>query len=477
MDYSSILQQVSCFWDSQAQPALERFVSRKSLSPGFDAKWRENGVLLQVCREAAAFGEKHFHEANFSVLQDEGRSPSLFFSIEPTGRFRENSENTVFFYGHLDKQPEASGWSAGLSAWQAVVRDGRLYGRGCADDGYSFYGAMTAIRALECEGIPHPRCVGFFETREETGSNDVDYYLAKLRTRCGSPRIVFVLDSGAGSYRQLWLTNSVRGTLSANLTVKILRHAVHSGEAGGIVPGTFDALRILLDRLTDPLTGHFRLSCFNPPIPERRLEEIKSAAKFLGEDYLTRFPWCPGLNGAPTRPYEDLVEKAVTAQTWKPSLSIIGAGGLPAPSEAANVQLPQTTLRLSIRIPPAADPEESLRQMTKELTRDPPFNVAVSFSDSEALSGWQAPEEAPWFSRACDQASLALWGLPALRKGEGGSIPILNLFAGLFPRAQFAVTGVLGPGSNAHGPDESLDIGYTRKFLACISSILANVPE
>lgn len=477
MNHSRIFQQVCCFWDSQAQPALETFVCRKALSPGFDAQWKEHGVLLQVCQEAAAFGKKHFEAGSFLVLQDEGRSPCLFFSIEATGRFRENTENTVFFYGHLDKQPEAAGWSEGLSAWQAVVRDGRLYGRGCADDGYSFYGAMTAIQALEIEGVPHPRCVGFFETREETGSNDVGYYLEKLRPRCGSPSIVFVLDSSAGNYRQLWLTNSVRGTLSTSLTVKILRQAVHSGEAGGVVPGTFDVLRILLDRLTDPSNGHFRLSCFNPPIPEQRLSEIRSAARFLGEDYLQRFPWCPGLSGAPVRPYEDQVEKAVAAQTWKPSLSVTGAGGLPPLSEAANVQLPQTSLRLSIRIPPGANPEDALRQMTEALTRDPPFNASVSFSDSEALPGWQAPEEAPWFSKACDQASQELWGLPALRMGEGGSIPILNLFASLFPCSQFAVTGILGPGSNAHGPDESLDIGYTRKFLACVSLILANVPE
>lgn len=476
MHFDALESRIASIWNEKAQPALEAFVTRKALSPGFDAAWKQNGVLRQVCDEAAAFGHSLFPSAEFEVVEDEGKSPSLIFSVPATGAFVATPEKTAFFYGHLDKQPEATGWSEGRGPWKPVVENGKLYGRGCADDGYSIYAALTAIRALEDEGIDHPRCTGFLETREESGSDDVEYYIGKHRARFGDPALVSVLDSSAGNYEQLWLTSTLRGALFGNLRVRVLENGMHSGSAGGVVPSSFDVIRILLDRISDPRTGDFKLKTFTPEIPSYRQEQVKATSETL-KGFLYEFHWAKGADGHPVKPMRRGVFEAMLAQNWKPSLSVTGAEGLPPIPQAGNTQRAETDLHLSLRLPPSASPAAALAELTETLTENVPFNAAVSFTEASALPGWEAPQEADWFEKACDESSLAMWGKPALRIGEGGSIPILSYFEAQFPHAQFAVTGVLGPGSNAHAGDESLDIAYTKKFIVCVASLVASVPE
>lgn len=476
MNFESLEARISDLWEEKTQPALEAFVARKALSPGFDPNWEANGVLLQVCREAAAFGLGFFPEGEFDVLSEPGRSPCLFFSVPPTGAYRESPDTTAFFYGHLDKQPEASGWGEGRGPWTPVVKDGKLYGRGSADDGYSVYAALTAIRALEDEGIAHPRCVGLIETREESGSDDVEYFVSKVRGRCGEPALVSVLDSSAGNYEQLWLTSTLRGALMGNLRVRVLENGMHSGSAGGVVPSSFDVIRLLLDRVSDPATGEFRLGAFNAEIPEFRIAEAKATAEALKDSFLEDFHWAANPKGGATEPMRQGVLAAMIAQTWKPSLSVTGAEGLPAIPDAGNTLRAGTDLHLSLRLPPSADAKAALAEITEAFTKDVPFNATVSFTEAAALPGWEAPKEAAWFRDACDESSRAMWGKPTLRIGEGGSIPILSFFEGQFTKAQFAVTGVLGPGSNAHAGDECLDIAYTKKFIVCVGSLIASIP-
>mgnify|MGYP002517610853 CR=1 FL=1 len=477
MKFDKLESRINAIWEEKTQSAIEIFVTRKALSPGFDTEWRKKGVLRQVCEEAAQFGRSFFPKGDFEVIDDEGKSPSLIFSIPATGNYARASDKTVFFYGHLDKQPEATGWSNGLGPWKPVIRDGKLYGRGCADDGYSIYAALTAIQALEREGVPHPRCTGFIETREESGSDDVKYYIEKHRARFGEPALVAVLDSSAGNYKQLWLTSTLRGALMGNLRIRVLKNGMHSGVAGGVVPSSFDIIRILLDRINDPRTGEFKLASFKAQIPEFRLEQVKATAEALKNSFLAEFHWAKNSAGESVHPMHEGAFNAMLAQTWKPSLSITGADGLPPLSQAGNTLRAETDLHLSLRLPPSVNPEHALAEISAALTQDIPFHADTEFTEACALPGWEAPEEAPWFRQACDESSLAMWGRPALRIGEGGSIPILSFFESQFQRAQFAVTGILGPGANAHAGDECLDIAYTRKFITCVASLVASVPE
>ncbi len=476
MDMNKLREAASRIWNAETLPALKTFVSRESLSTDFDPEWEKHGILNEVCREAAAWGTRMLPGGTYDVQQEPGRTPALIFSVPGTGLYAGREEDTVFFYGHLDKQPPATGWSEGLGPFTPVVRDGKLYGRGCSDDGYSVYAALTAIRALEDAGIPHPRAVGLIETREESGSNDLEHYLKKNAARFGSPRLVCVLDSGAGNYEQLWLTSSLRGACAIDLNVRVLRQGMHSGTASGVVPSSFDVLRILLDRIQDPRTGAILDPAFNVEIPANRMDDLKKTAEVLGDGFISEFPWAEGPNGSVQSRCRG-TEEALIARCWKPTLSVTGAAGLPPLSMAGNSLRSDTTLRLSFRLPPTAKTENILPALQKKLLTDPPFNAVVSIAGGDALPGWNAPSEADWFRSACDESSKALWGKPAMRIGEGGSIPILNLFEAQFPRAQFAVTGVLGPGSNAHNADESLDLAYTEKFIAAVGYLTASIPE
>ncbi len=476
MDIRQIQKKTEEIWRAKTLPALKSFVSKKSLSTDFDPEWEAHGVLLEVCRDAAAFGRELFGRGTFEAEKEDGRTPCLFFSIPGTGRFEKESENTVFFYGHLDKQPPSEGWSEGLSPWSPVVRNGKLYGRGCSDDGYSVYAAFTAAAALEAAGIPHPRFTGLIETREESGSNDLEHYLKRNAARFGNPKLACVLDSGAGNYEQLWLTSSLRGCCTADLRVDVLEKGVHSGSASGVVPSSFDVVRLLLNRIQDPLTGEVKAPAFNVEIPENRREDMKAAAEVIGEGFIGSYPWASGSDGTPVRSRCRNTLEALEARTWRPTLSVTGAAGIPDLAHAGSVLRSSTTLRLSFRLPPTADAGNALHELRGILLRDPPFNARVTFPGAWSLPGWNEPDEEPWFRKACDEGSTALWGKPALRIGEGGSIPILNLFERQFPRAQFAVTGVLGPGSNAHSADESLDLAYAEKFISCVALLAASVP-
>ncbi len=472
-----LYQEIRSVWNEHTLDALKVFVSKKSLSPGFDPEWEKNGVLKEVCEDAAAFGRSLLPSGDFEVLSEPGRSSCLFFSVPATGRYRNTPDRTVFFYGHLDKQPPADGWSEGLGPWSPVVRNGSLYGRGCSDDGYSVYAAVTMIRALENAGIDHPGCTGLIETREETGSDDLEYFLKKVRPKFGDPRLICVLDSGAGNYRQLWLTNSLRGASAFSVRVKVLDSAMHSGTASGVVPSSFDVMRILLDRLQNPLTGEVKGEEFNVEIPQNRREDIHATAGVIGEEFLSHFHWAKKPDGSTMQPRPKTAEEAIAAQSWIPTLSLIGADGIPACADAGNALRRETVFRFSLRLPPTADASKVLPALRRILLTDPPFNADVSLENAFAIPGWNAPAESSWFRSACDDASRAMWGEPAMRIGEGGSIPILGIFAEHFPHGQFAVTGVLGPGANAHGADENLNLAYTEKFMTCIAHLMASVPE
>jgi acetylornithine deacetylase/succinyl-diaminopimelate desuccinylase-like protein len=368
-----------------------------------------------------------------------------------------------------------TGWRAGLGPWTPVLEDGRLYGRGGADDGYAVFAALSAIAALDSEGIARPRCAVVIETCEESGSYDLPAYLDVLAPRMGDVALVIALDSGAGNYDQLWVTTSLRGLVNGTLKVDILTEGVHSGDAGGVVPSSFRIARQLLDRIDDSRTGVVKGDAFRCDVPPERLAQARQAAEILGEAMWKRFPWATCCDPKPlfAEPVTRDPVELILNRTWRAALAVTGADGLPPIQSAGNVQRPSTALKLSLRLPPSTDGERAARALQSLLTADPPYNARVTFEYDQGATGWNAPTFAPWLVAALDGASQDLFGRPAAYMGEGGTIPFMSMLGAKFPGAQILVTGVLGPKSNAHGPNEFIDIPYAVKVCSATARVIA----
>ena len=465
---TSTAQFIHDAWAGETLEAMKNFIRIPSKSSAFDADWESRGELLRAVRQAQTWGRERFPEGVFDVLEKPGIPPALFIDLPASGG---HSGRPVFFYGHFDKQPETQGWSEGLGPWTPVVKDGRLYGRGSSDDGYSFYTALTAVRALEASGTPHPRIVGLFETDEESGSTDLAQYLKDIAPRAGNPCVLAILDLGIHDYSRVWLTQSLRGVVSFKLKVEVLTHPVHSGIASGIVPSSFAVMRQLLDRLEDPSTGRVKLDEFHIELPEEHHETLKRCADIVGS-HAVDFPYAGGTEPRSSDPFE-----AMKRNTWEPSLSILGADGLPSTSEASALLRSSTTLALSFRLPPRLDAKKALDAAVKAVTENIPSNAKVTVFDLRAEGGFDAPALAPWLKDAVNQASIDVFGNPVEFCFEGASIGTMRDFASTFPNASFLNTGVLGTAENAHAPNESLPLSCVERLTEVIARVAAAVPE
>jgi len=459
------MRQISRFWDEAIVPTLVDYIKIPAKSPHFDPAWKKNGHIDAAVELAASWCRKNaLPGMKLEVVRLEGRTPILLIELPATGP----ASGTVLMYGHLDKQPEMIGWRDGYGPWVPVISDGKLYGRGGADDGYAVFASLAALRTLHEENRAHARVVVLIECCEESGSYDLPAYLDKLEPRIGVPALVVGLDSGCGNYEQLWGTTSLRGIINGTLTVEVLSEGVHSGDASGVVPSSFRIARMLLDRIDDPQTGIVTHSAFHAQIPPERAQQAKRAAGVLGEEIWRKFPFLPHM--APMQP--DLAD-LVLNRTWRPFLAVTGADGLPAPASAGNVLRPRTQLVLSLRLPPTVNAESAKQQLKAILETDPPYGARVRFESGHAGTGWHAPQTAPWLEKAIDDASKAHFGKPAMWMGEGGTIPFMAMLGAKYPQAQFLITGVLGPHSNAHGPNEFLHIEYAKRVTACVADVLA----
>lgn len=473
------LAQITRQWDEDIVRQLSDYIAIPAKSPLFEPQWQELGLLEQVVRNAADWVlAQHIPGLSLEIVRLPGRTPLLFFEVEAT-RSQSQSQQTVLVYGHLDKQPEFSGWRSGLGPWTPHYEDGRLYGRGGADDGYAVYASIAAIQALKAQNLPHPRIVGLIETSEESGSIDLLPYIDALQPRLGDVGLVVCLDSGAGNYDQLWLTTSLRGNITGTLKVEILTEGVHSGDASGVVPSSFRIMRQVLDRLEDSANGRLLPEIFHCDIPAERLAQAQATAHILGEEAYARFPWahydCGGstLFALPTT--TDPTE-ALLRRTWHPTLSVTGAEGLPPLQNAGNVLRPHTAFKLSIRTPPLVDAAACVAQMKALLEDNAPYQARVTFEDAHGTDGWNAPATAHWLHCALDAASNAHFGADCAYIGQGGTIPLMSLLAQGFPKAQMMVCGVLGPKSNAHGPNEFLHVPYAKKLTAAVAQVIASMP-
>ncbi|HEY1090456.1 MAG TPA: M20 family metallopeptidase [Burkholderiaceae bacterium] len=466
-------------WDEEIVPALTDYIAIPSKSPMFDAEWERNGLLDRVVRDAATWVEsKKVAGLKLEVIRLPGRTPVIFFEVPAT---KANCDDTIVVYGHLDKQPEFNGWRSDLGPWTPKYEDGKLYGRGGADDGYAVYASLTAIMALDKQGIPRPRCVGLIETCEESGSFDLPAYIDALKTRLGQVSLVVCLDSGAGDYEQLWLTTSLRGMVSGVLKVEVLSEGIHSGDASGCVPSSFRILRHLLDRLEDSKTGRLLPESFHCEIPGLRVEQARATAAKLKDEVYKRMPWACGGDGGPVLPMSTDPAEVLLNRTWRPTLSVVGADGFPELKNAGNVLRPYTAFKLSLRLPPVIDGNAAALQLKKLLEDNAPYNAKVTFTpDGRAgamgATGWNAPDLAPWLETVLNEASHAHFGAPLGFIGQGGTIPLMSMLQQGFPKAQMMVCGVLGPKSNAHGPNEFLHVPYGKRLTAAVAQVMAAHP-
>ena len=455
-------------WDDEIVPQLTDYIRIPAKSPHFDPDWKKNGHIERVITLAEAWVRKQpVRGLEVEIVRLKGRTPLLYFNVPATGK-KGARDATVLLYGHLDKQPEMVGWLDGFGPWIPRYDDGKLYGRGGADDGYAVFASLAAIGALQAQGIGHARCAGMIETCEESGSYDLPAYLEHLAPRLGKVDFVIGLDSGCGDYERLWATTSLRGIAAGTLTVEVLTEGVHSGDASGVVPSSFRIARHVLDRLEDSATGRVLPAEFHMPIPEERVAQARVAADVMGDMVIRKYPFIGG-----TKPMVAGRAEALLNRTWRPALSVVGADGLPAIANAGNVLRPLTSLKLSLRIPPTLDGARATTDMKRILEADPPHGAVVRFEADQGASGWNAPPTAPWLLAALQAASQTHYAQPAAAMGEGGTIPFMAMLGKHFPAAQFLITGVLGPHSNAHGPNEFLHVPYAKKLTACVADVIA----
>ena len=462
MDTNANSDYINALWNESILPSLAEYVAIPNKSPMFDADWEANGYMEDAVKHMLAWVEAQ----NVAGLTSEvhrlpGRTPTILLTIEG------HNDDTVLIYGHLDKQPEFNGWEDGLGPWLPVFRDDKLYGRGGADDGYAIYSAIAAIKSLQEQQLPYPRIVVLIEASEESGSPDLPFYMDQLEDQIGKASLVIALDSTCGNYDQLWITTSLRGMLISDLTVRVLQEGVHSGAAGGIVPSSFRLLRQLISRIEDENTGVITPDFLNEQVPEVRRQEAIEAGQVLADTFEDMYPFAGS-----TGPMSDDPTELVLNNTWAASLAVTGLGGAPSPDEAGNVLRPETTARLALRIPPTIDAEAAAASLRKVLTENPPGGAEVTLDIHTPNPGWHAPETSEKLRQSLEKASMNYFGAPAMSIGCGGSIPFMEFLARKLPDAQFVVTGVLGPRSNAHGPNEFLHIPTGKKITAAVAELL-----
>ena len=463
-DTSTVATHVDRVWTDEIVPALHEYIAIPNVSVLYDPGWREHGHMGRAVELIRAWcAARNVAGLTIDVHELPGRTPVILMQIPAFGAG--SADDTVLLYGHLDKQPEMTGWRDDLGPWKPVLEGDRLYGRGGADDGYAAFASVLAIEAAQAAGWSHTRCVVLIEASEESGSPDLPAYLEALADEIGTPSLVLCLDSGCLDYERLWVTTSLRGLVAGTLRVEILTEGVHSGEASGVVPSSFRICRELLDRIEDSFDGKMLLAELNVAIPpDRRHQASETAAEFpIGG----HFPFVDGAEPMVSDPTEQLL-----ARTWHPALSVTGVDGMPPVESAGNVLRPHTSLHLSVRLPPTCDHEAALAALEAVLISDPPYGAHVTFDDGHAGPGWNAPASAPWLQAALDEASITSFGNASRAFGEGGSIPFMGMLGEMFPDAQFVITGVLGPGANAHGPNEYLHLPTARRVTSCLATVL-----
>ncbi len=468
MNFDRAADLVNKEWDNTICESLSEYIKVPNQSPLFDDQWASNGLQEKAIKIVMDWvTSQNIPNLAMRLVTAEGRTPVIFMEIPGTN----GTDETILMYGHVDKQPPMleGGWIEGTGPYTPVIIDGKLYGRGGADDGYSTYASITALKAVQEQGLPHARIVVLIEACEESGSKGLKEHIEELKDEIGNPSLVICLDSGAGNYDQLWLTATLRGMMFGVLEVKVTSEGVHSGSGSGIIPSSFRIARDLLDRIEDSETGEVLVKELWVDIPEKHKEYAKKCAEALGNSIITDYPFLPGV-----KPVTSVLDEALLNKTWRPTVSYTGISGIPSIKEAGNVLRPSTSFGLSFRLPPTCDPIAAYAAVKAKLEANPPYGAHVTFNSDKYAAGWMAPPHQEWLDHAVDSASLGAYKKPAIIWGEGGSIPFMGMLGELFPETQFVITGVLGPKSNAHGPNEFMHIEMFKNVTVSMASIITD---
>jgi acetylornithine deacetylase/succinyl-diaminopimelate desuccinylase-like protein len=457
-------------------PAICEFIKIPNQSRLFDAEWATNGLQEKACQFAIDFANSQKLKG-FSIqfIQEEGKTPALLGIVDPfagSGEVTEDLKKTILMYGHIDKQPPLNGkWSEGLGPHTPVIKDGKLYGRGGNDDGYAWFSCVLMAKALQENNLPHNRLVFFFETDEESGSRDLMYYLNKFKAKIGVPSLIFCLDSGTTDYEHMCLTTTLRGLVCFKLRVDVLKQGLHSGSSSGVVPSSFRIMRNILEQFENSNNGNLPAELY-VDIPKDKYQQAQELIENKGGKIDFKFPMVEGMDSMGNTGFQDYINRI-----WKPQLSITGIDGLPSCSTAGNVLLPYTQVCCSLRIPPSKNSKEAKEQIENFFSKvKVPHNAKFSYNVYKSGTGFECPSYSKSVLEVINKAGNETFDKPVLYYGEGGSIPFLNDIKNVFPKAQFIVTGVLGPESNAHGPDEMLHLGFLENLVVTMGKILRDVP-
>jgi acetylornithine deacetylase/succinyl-diaminopimelate desuccinylase-like protein len=444
---------IDAAWEERILPTLCEYTRIPCLSPAYDPDWAERGAITEAAELLQAWVRDQDAALKTEIIQLPGRTPVLLIDNGGSGE-------PIVVYGHMDKQPPLGEWRSGLGPYEPVREGDLLYGRGTADDGYSTFAAVTGLLAA---GGGHGRVLILIEASEESGSPDLLAHLANLGGRIGTPRLVICLDSGGLSFDRLWLTTSLRGNIVADVRVDVLTEGIHSGQGGGVVPSSFRILRRILSGIEDEATGRILLpELLGAGIPESHRANIETLAD---EFSVSAVPAVEGLHLLEPDPVGRLV-----ARTWGAALEVTGADGLPKPRDGGNVLRPSTTLKLSLRLPPDVDAQAASDALISAIRTDEGAHIAIDLE--AAAQGWVAPPLDAGLAATLSAVSKKRFGRDFGSIGEGGSIPFLADLQKGFPGTQFVATGVLGPHSNAHGPNESLHIPMAKAVTHAVAELL-----
>ncbi|MGP0030985.1 MAG: M20/M25/M40 family metallo-hydrolase [Acidimicrobiales bacterium] len=444
---------IDAAWEERILPTLSEYTRIACLSPAFDPEWAERGAIAEAAELLRSWAQDQDAGLTTQIVQLPGRTPVLLVENGGAG-------DPILVYGHMDKQPPLGQWRSGLAPFEPVRQGDRLYGRGTADDGYSLFAAVTGLLAADGG---RGRVMILIEASEESGSPDLSAYVEHLGQRIGRPRLVICLDSGGLSYDRLWLTSSLRGNLVCSVRVDVLTEGVHSGSAGGVVPSSFRILRRILSRLEDETTGEILL-------PELRGAGIPEAYATALTEVAAEFPdsALPAVDGL--RLLGDTPADRLIAKAWSAALEVTGAEGLPSLRQGGNVLRPYSTLKFSLRLPPDVDAQVAADALISAITTDEGAHITIDLETP--ANGWVSPPLDPAVSDALARASIERFGRPPGSFGEGGTIPFLADLQRSFPDTGIVALGVLGPHSNAHGPNEFLHIPMAKAVTCAVAELL-----
>ena len=452
-------------------PNLMNFIRIPNLSPAYDYHWSTNGLLLQAANLIISYARSlDLKNAKIELIQDQGYTPLIFIEIPAS---RPNDDRTVLLYAHFDKQPHGTGWDDDKGPTKPVIINNRLYGRGSADDGYASFAILTAIQTCQQHNCPLPRICILFEGAEESTDAHLTYYFNKLMPILGKNLISFIpLDAGCSDYDRLWTANSLRGSLKFDLNIQTLFNDCKYGpEASGRVAENLFLLRKVEEGIMDTSTGQVKIQeFFVKEIPKNIEEEMEKEIQILGDKFLDNIPLYNGVS-----PLSNDIKELMINNRWKPTCTILGIDNCPKSEDNGFGVNKSIKVRIGMRTPPGIDIQKAINVLKEKINNSIFFGAKISVENISIAEGWYMTTFAEKTKNILNQASLTYFGNELIFKGVGASLPFITYFQKNYPNTDIICTGILGPDSNEHGPNENLNIDACKKMILVLCYYLCEI--